>query len=49
MKELLNLPDDKARRVTFNEITKKVVTESIQEPRDIDQKLVDASAGPPDP
>lgn len=42
MKELLNLPDDKARRVTFNEITKKVVTESIQEPRDIDQKLVDA-------
>ena len=42
LKELLNLPDDKARRVTFNEITKKVVTESIQEPRDIDQKLVDA-------
>lgn len=42
LKELLNLSDDKARRVTFNEITKKVVTESIQEPRDIDQKLVDA-------
>ena len=41
LKELLNLSDDKARRVTFNEITKKVVTESIQEPRDIDQKLVD--------
>ena len=42
LKELLELPDDKARRVTFNEITKKVVTESIQNPRDIDQDLVDA-------
>ena len=42
LKELLDLPDGKARRVTFNEITKKVVTESIQHPRDIDQDLVDA-------
>ncbi len=42
LKELLNLPDDKARRVTFNEITKRVVTESIQNPREIDQDLVDA-------
>ena len=42
LKELLELPDEKARRVTFNEITKKVVTESIQHPRDIDQDLVDA-------
>lgn len=42
LKELLNLPDSRARRVTFNEITKKVVTESIQSPRDIDQDLVDA-------
>ena len=42
LKELLSLSDDKARRVTFNEITKKVVTESIQSPRDIDQNLVDA-------
>jgi DNA topoisomerase-1 len=42
LKELLDLPDDKARRVTFNEITKKVVQESIQNPRDIDQDLVDA-------
>ena len=42
LKELLELPDDKARRVTFNEITKKVVTESIQHPRAIDQNLVDA-------
>ena len=42
LKELLGLSDEKARRVTFNEITKKVVTESIQHPRSIDQDLVDA-------
>ena len=42
LKELLDLPDEKAKRVTFNEITKKVVTESIQNPRGIDQDLVDA-------
>ena len=42
LKELLSLPDDKARRVTFNEITKKVVTENINAPRDIDMDLVDA-------
>ena len=42
LKELLNLPDSKAQRVTFNEITQKVVRESIQNPRDIDYDLVDA-------
>ena len=42
LKELLELDDKKAKRVTFNEITKKVVTESIQHPRSIDQDLVDA-------
>ena len=42
LKYLLELPDEKARRVTFNEITKKVVTDSIRHPRDIDQDLVDA-------
>ena len=42
LKQLLDLPDEKALRVTFNEITKKVVQESIQEPREIDQDLVDA-------
>ena len=42
LKELLGLSDEKAKRVTFNEITKKVVTESIQHPRGIDQDLVDA-------
>ena len=42
LKELLDLPDGKAKRVTFNEITQKVVRESIQAPRDIDYDLVDA-------
>ena len=42
LKELLRLSDDKARRVTFNEITKRVVNESIAAPREIDQDLVDA-------
>ena len=42
LKHLLDLPDEKAQRVTFNEITKKVVQESIQHPRAIDQDLVDA-------
>ena len=42
LKELLKLPDGKAHRVTFNEITKRVVTESIAAPREIDQDLVDA-------
>ena len=42
LKELLGLADDKARRVTFNEITQKVVRESIAQPRDIDYDLVDA-------
>ena len=42
LKELLSLSDEKAKRVTFNEITKRVVNESIAAPRDIDQNLVDA-------
>ena len=42
LKELLQLPDEKTRRVTFNEITQRVVRESIANPRDIDYDLVDA-------
>ena len=42
LKELLDLPDEKAKRVTFNEITKNVVTDSIRNPRDIDENLVNA-------
>ena len=42
LKELFGLPDEKTHRVTFNEITKRVVRDSIQHPRDIDYDLVDA-------
>ena len=42
LKELLDIPDSKTYRVTFNEITKKVVNESIAAPRAIDQNLVNA-------
>ena len=42
LKELLGLSDEKAQRVTFNEITQKVVKDSIAKPRDIDYDLVDA-------
>ena len=42
LKELLKLPDDRAFRVTFNEITQKVVRASIENPRPIDMDLVDA-------
>ncbi|MBE6956669.1 MAG: type I DNA topoisomerase [Ruminococcaceae bacterium] len=42
LKELLELPEGKGKRVTFNEITQKVVKESIANPRDIDYALVDA-------
>ena len=40
--ELLELPEEKSKRVTFNEITQKVVKESIANPRQIDYALVDA-------
>ena len=42
LKELLSIPDDKTYRVTFNEITRNVVKQSIAAPRAIDQNLVDA-------
>ena len=42
LKELLDLPEEKALRVTFNEITQKVVRQSIENPRAIDESLVDA-------
>ena len=34
--------EQRIRRVTFNEITKKAVQEAFEHPRDIDQNLVDA-------
>ena len=42
LKEMLELPNHKSKRVTFNEITQKVVKESIANPRNIDANLVDA-------
>ena len=39
---LLGLDESKTRRVTFNEITQKVVQQSIASPRAIHQSLVDA-------
>ena len=40
--QLLELPKEKTHRVTFNAITQKTVTESIRQPRKIDDDLVDA-------
>ena len=40
--ELLKLDPKRTHRVTFNEITQKVVRQSIENPRSIDQPLVDA-------
>ena len=42
LKYLLNLKDDRCKRVTFNEITPKAVRYGIEHPRDIDLDLVDA-------
>ncbi len=42
LKEALDLPESKVKRVTFNEITKKAVTEAMAAPRGIDLPLVDA-------
>ncbi|MBQ7828325.1 MAG: type I DNA topoisomerase [Clostridia bacterium] len=38
----LKLPDDKIRRITFNEITKTAIKESIKSPRSINVDLVNA-------
>ncbi len=39
---ILNIPEDSICRVTFNEITKETVQESIKRPRKIDMNLTDA-------
>jgi len=38
----LQIPENKIKRVTFNEITKSVVKESIKNPREIDMDVVNA-------
>ncbi|MBK9176474.1 MAG: type I DNA topoisomerase [Flavobacteriales bacterium] len=42
LKEALGLSDDRVKRITFNEITKKAVTTAMEHPRTIDIHLVDA-------
>ena len=42
LQSVLGVPKEKTCRVTFNEITRKVVAEAIAAPRQIDQNLVDA-------
>jgi DNA topoisomerase-1 len=37
-----NVPRDKTRRVTFNEITERAIRDAFAHPRDIDTNLVDA-------
>jgi len=40
--EVLELPEQKTRRIVFNEITKNAILEAISNPRGIDYNLVDA-------
>lgn len=42
LKEALELPDEKIKRIVFNEITKNAVLKAIANPRNIDMNLVDA-------
>ena len=40
LKEALALDDDKTRRITFNEITKKAILKAVDNPRDINKDLL---------
>jgi DNA topoisomerase-1 len=42
LKEALNLEGDRAKRVTFNEITKKAIQHAFEHPREIETNLVNA-------
>ncbi len=42
LSKALNLDEDKMRRITFNEITKQAVKDSLKSARDIDMDLVNA-------
>lgn len=45
LKEALGLDDQKAKRITYQAVTKKAVVEALQNPRDIDMNLVGAQKG----
>lgn len=40
--QILKIPEDKAQRITFHEITEQAITEALQNPRGIDLKMVDS-------
>lgn len=40
--QILKIPEDKAQRITFHEITKEAIAEALKHPRGIDLKMVDA-------
>jgi DNA topoisomerase-1 len=40
LKETLDLPDEKTRRIVFHEITKDAILEAIENPRQVDMNLV---------
>lgn len=42
LSQLLNLPDEKIKRIEFNEITKTAVNNAIKNPRKINMDIVDA-------
>ncbi len=42
LRETLDLPREKTRRIVFHEITKQAILEAIENPRDIDMNLVNA-------
>ena len=42
LKETLDLPEEKTRRIVFHEITKNAILSAIEHPRDIDMNLVNA-------
>lgn len=42
LKETLQLPDDKTRRIVFHEITKNAILHAVENPRQVDQNLVNA-------
>ncbi len=42
LKEALHIPSNKIKRIVFHEITKPAILEAVQNPRSIDDNLVDA-------